>query len=67
MLLSLFLNAGVKLPLRHLMTTRNMKLDQLKEGVRHPTVSNHMWTTINELELSQVSILKIKSARQLIN
>lgn len=67
MLLSWFLNAGAKLPLTHLMTMRNMKLDQLKEGVRPPTVSNHMWTTTNELELSWVSILKIKSSRQLIN
>lgn len=67
MLLSWFLNAGAKLPLTHLMTTRNMKLDQLKEGVSPPTVSNHMWTTTNELELSWVSILKIKSSRQLIN
>lgn len=44
-----------------------MKLDQLKVGVRPPTVSNHKWTTANELELSQVSIPKITSARQLIN
>lgn len=67
MLLSWFLNAGAKLPLTHLMTTRNMKLDQLKEGVSPPTVSNHMWTTTNELGLSWVSIQKIKSSRQLIN
>lgn len=67
MLLSWFLNAGAKLPLTHLMTMRNMKLDQLKEGARPPTVSNHLWTTTNELELSWVSILKIKFSRQLIN
>lgn len=67
MLLSWLLNAGVKLPLTHLIATKNMKLDQLKVGVRPPTVSNHKWTTANELELSQVSIPKIRSARQLIN
>lgn len=67
MLWSSLLNAGIKIPLTHLMAIRNMKLDQLKVGVRPPTVSNHKWTTTNELELSQVSIPKIKSSRQLIN
>lgn len=67
MLLSWFLNAGAKLPLTHLMTTRNMQLDQLKEGVSPPTVFNHMRTATNELEISWVSVLKIKSSRQLIN
>jgi len=49
------------------MTTRNMKLDQLKKGVSPPAVSNHMWITTHELELSWVSIVNIKSSKQLIN